>query len=317
MTELKSTRDAYGEVLVELGEKNRDIVVLDADLSVSTKTCKFAKRFPERFFDVGCAEQNLIGTAAGLSAGGKIAFASTYAIFATGRAWEQIRSLIAHDKLDVKIVVTHAGLTNSYDGASHQSLEDIALMRVIPNMTLIVPADAIETKKAIKASVKISGPVYIRLSRIKTPIIFDDNYKFVIGKGVELTEGKELSIIATGTMVSKSLEAAKILKRVGIEARVINIHTIKPIDKGLILKAAKETGAILTVEEHSIYGGLGSSVAEILAQETEYVPFKILGVKDRFGQSGDYEELLKEYGLTSGGIYKAAKQVYRKKLEER
>ena len=300
--------------MVELGEGNRDVVVLDADLSVSTQTAKFADRFPERFFNVGCAEQDLLGTAAGLAAGGKTAFASTYAIFASGRGWEQIRSLIAHDKLNVKIVVSHAGLSNSSDGASHQSLEDIALMRVIPNMTVIVPADAIEAKKAIKASVKIPGPVYIRLSRVKTPLIFNENnYEFVVGKGIRLTEGKDLSIIASGSMVPKSLEAAEMLKREGIDARVINISTIKPIDKEILLKAARETDAILTVEEHSVYGGLGSSVAEFLIQEVRPVLFKILGVEDRFGQSGGYEELLKEYGLTSEEIYKSAKQVLKKK----
>ncbi len=312
MTDLKSTRDAYGEVLIELGKDNEDIVVLDADLAVSTQTSKFAEKFPERFFDVGCAEQNLIGTAAGLAAGGKIPFASTYAIFATGRAWEQIRSVIAHDRLNVKIVASHAGLTNSPDGASHQSLEDIALMRVIPNMTVIVPADAIEAKKAINAVVEYYGPVYIRLNRVKTPVIFDHNYNFSIYKAVTLTEGEDLGIIATGSMVANALQAADLLKKREITARVINMHTIKPIDKEIILRAARETGAIVTVEEHSINGGLGSAVAEILTEEMP-VPMRRVGVKDRFGQSGRYEELLKEYGLNAGHIAKVAEDLFNKK----
>ncbi|MBN2251897.1 MAG: transketolase family protein [Candidatus Altiarchaeota archaeon] len=312
MVEARSTRDAYGEALVALGEEDLEIVVLDADLSVSTGTCKFARKFPERFFDVGCAEQNLIGVAAGLAAGGKTVFASTYAVFASGRAWEQIRFL-AHDELNVKIVVTHAGLTNSSDGASHQSLEDMALMRVIPGMTVIVPVDFVEAEKAIKASAAIPGPVYIRLNRTKTPTLFDVDYVFEAGKGVELKNGDDMSIIATGTMVAESLKAAEMLEREGIHARVVNLHTIKPLDQDIILKAADETGAVLTVEEHSIYGGLGSAVAEVLMQENKPTSFRIRGTMDRFGQSGDYDELLMEYGLDSGSIYKAAKLVFKDK----
>ncbi|MFC1786450.1 transketolase family protein [Halobacteriota archaeon] len=304
----KSTRDAYGECLAEIGAKEERIVVLDADLSTSTKTSKFAERYPKRFFNVGCAEQDLIGTAAGLAYSGKIAFASSYAIFATGRAWEQIRSIVAHDNLDVKIVVSHAGLSNGPDGASHQSLEDIALMRVIPNMQVIVPADAEETKQAICAIVYYPGPFYVRLSRIKTPILFDSNYQFELGKGITLREGSDLTIIATGTMVSKALDAADDLNKEGIDARVINIHTIKPIDTDIIIKAARETGAIITVEEHSILGGLGGAVAETIVCN-EVVPMEFVAVRDRFGQSGDTNELYELYSLTTRKIVESAKKV--------
>ena len=304
--ELKSTRDAYGDALLELvGDTN--VVVLDADLSVSTQTNKFAKRCPERFFNVGCAEQNLIGVAAGLAIAGKTAFASTYAIF-SNRAWEQIRNTVAHDNLNVKIAVSHAGLTNAPDGASHQSLEDIAIMRVIPNMRVIVPVDAVETEKAIIEEVSNPGPSYIRLNRSKTPIIFDDDYEFRLGKAIKLIEGDDLTIIATGTMVHEALEAAKMLAEENISISVLNIHTVKPIDKECIIKEARRTGAIVTVEEHSIYGGLGSAVAELVV-ENYPVPMRIIGVKDKFGESGEYHELLKKHGLTAMNIFKYAKEL--------
>lgn len=305
--ELKSTRDAYGDALVALGKEKEEVVVLDADLSVSTQTNKFAKKYPERFFNVGCAEQNLIGVAAGLAIAEKTPFVSTYAIF-SNRAWEQIRNTVAHDNLNVKIAVSHAGLTNGPDGASHQSLEDIALMRVIPNMTVIVPSDAVEAEKAVISEACRAGPAYIRLNRVKTPIIFDENYEFVLGKSVLLNDGVDLAIIATGTMVYKALEAAKMLKGENVDACVLNIHTLKPIDKNVIIKIAKETGAIVTVEEHSIYGGLGGVVAEILA-ETYPVPMRIIGVNDEFGESGEYPELLKKHGLTSNYIFKSVKEL--------
>ncbi len=307
--ELKSTRDAYGDALITLGDNNKNVVVLDADLSASTQTNKFAKKYPERFFNVGCAEQNLIGVAAGLAIGGKISFASTYAIFSM-RAWEQIRNTVAHDNLNVKIAVSHAGLTNASDGASHQSLEDIALMRVIPNMTLIVPSDAVEAEKAIISEAHRAGPAYIRLNRVKTPIIFDDNYKFTTGKAVKLTDGNDMVIIANGTMLHVALEASRMLKKENIDASVINVHTVKPLDKNIIIKGAKETGAVLIVEEHSIYGGLGGAVAEVLGEKYP-VPMKIIGVYDVFGESGEYEELLKKHGLTAMNIFKSAKELLR------
>jgi len=297
--ELKSTRDAYGDALLKFGNNN-DVVVLDTDLSTSTQTNKFAKKYPDRFINVGCAEQNLIGVASGLALAGKISFASTYAIFSS-RAWEQIRNTVAHDNLNVKVAVSHAGLTNGPDGASHQSLEDIALMRVLPNMTVIAPSDAIEAEMAVLSEADRKGPAYIRLNRVKSPVIFDDNYKFTLGKAVKMNEGNDVGIIATGTMVHEALEAARLLKEDNIEASILNIHTIKPIDKNSIIKLAKETGAIITVEEHSIYGGLGGAVAEILG-ENYPVQMRILGVNDRFGESGEYEELLTKYGLKAKNI---------------
>jgi transketolase len=308
----KSTRDAYGECLAEIGAEEERIVVLDADLSTSTKTSKFAEKYPKRFFNVGCAEQDLIGTAAGLAYSGKIAFASSYAIFATGRAWEQIRSIVAHDNLNVKIVVSHAGLTNGPDGASHQSLEDIALMQVIPNMKVVVPADAEETKQVIRTITQYPGPFYIRLSRTKTPILFDSDYQFRLGKGVTMREGCDLTIIATGTMVSKALEAAENLDEEGCDARVINMPTIKPLDTDIIIKVAKETKGIVTVEEHSIVGGLGSAVAETVVCN-EVVPMEFVAVRDKFGQSGDTEELYELYGLTPRNIVESAKKVLKRK----
>ncbi|MGI6170060.1 MAG: transketolase family protein, partial [Christensenellales bacterium] len=280
----KATREAYGDALKKLSAANPDVVVLDADLSGSTKTSEFKKVSPERFFNVGIAEQNLIGTAAGLSLVGKIPFASSFAMFAAGRAFEIVRNTVAYPALNVKIAATHAGLTVGEDGGSHQAIEDISLMRSIPGMTVINPADAREAEQAVIKAAEIVGPVYIRLGRMAVEDVYDDSYVFEIGKGVELRPGKDVTIIATGLMVQEGLKAAEILKDDGIDARVINIHTIKPIDRDIIIKAAKETKAIVTAEEHSIIGGLGSTVLEVLSDEYP-VPLKRVGVSDTFGES--------------------------------
>jgi len=307
-----ATREAYGKALQKLGAENKDIVVLDADLAKSTKTADFAKLFPERFFDMGVAESNMLGTAAGLAAAGKIPFASSFAVFATGRAFEQIRNSIAYPALNVKIAATHAGLSVGEDGASHQSIEDIAIMRVLPNMTVIVPADGAETEKAIRAAVEIKGPVYIRLGRLGLPVLFDENYQFTLGKAVTLQDGKDVTVIACGLMVAPAQDAAAELAKEGIQARVLNMHTIKPIDKDAIVAAARETGAIVTAEEHSIIGGLGGAVAEVLA-ETVPAPLERVGVKDTFGESGKPAELLEKYGLTAKDIVAAVKKVLARK----
>ncbi len=312
MTTKIATRDAYGEALVELGNINKDVVVLDADLSKSTKTSDFSKAFPERFFNMGIAEQNLLGTAAGFAASGKIPFASSFAVFAVGRAYDQIRNTIAYPHLNVKIAASHAGLTVGEDGGSHQMLEDIALMRVLSGMTVIVPADAVETKQAVLAAAEYDGPVYIRLGRPKVPVLFDDNYRFQIGKGVLMQDGTDVTLIATGIMVSKALEAAELLQAEGISAAVINISTIKPLDAGLISKLAEKTGAVVTCEEHNVIGGLGSAVAEALA-ERHPVPMVRVGVNDAFGQSGLPDELLAKYGLTAENIAEKAKAVIARK----
>jgi len=315
MTEIKkmATREAYGKTLVELGKINKDIVVLDADLAVSTKTSLFAKEFPDRFFDMGVAEQDMISTAAGLAACGKIAFASTFAVFGSGRAWEQVRMSVAYTRLNVKVVVTHAGITTGEDGASHQAIEDIAIMRVIPNMTVIVPADAVETIKVIKAAAEFHGPAYIRLSRTATPIIYEnENYDFEIGRGIAMKEGKDATIIACGLMVATSLDAAKQLEKEGISVKVVNLHTIKPLDKEIIINCAKETGAIVTAEEHNIIGGLGGAVAEVLG-ENYPVPMARVGIKDMFGESGKPDELLVKYGLMPENIIEAVKSVLARK----
>ncbi|EOC99543.1 transketolase family protein [Caldisalinibacter kiritimatiensis] len=313
MTKKIATREAYGEALKELGKNNKDIVVLDADLSKSTKTAKFKEEYPERFINVGIAEQNLIGTAAGLATAGKIPFASSFAMFATGRAFEIIRNSVAYPKLNVKIAATHAGITVGEDGASHQALEDISIMRTIPNMVVINPADAVEAKEAVLKAAEYNGPVYIRLGRSKVPVIHDENnYEFEIGKGILLEDGKDATIIATGVMVAEALEARNKLAEEGIDVRVIDIHTIKPIDKEIIINAAKETGAIVTAEEHNIIGGLGSAVAEVLA-ENQPVPMERVGVKDVFGQSGKGDELLEVYGLTAEKLVKAVKNVIKRK----
>ncbi|HBB29987.1 MAG TPA: transketolase [Clostridiales bacterium] len=303
-----ATRQAYGEALKQLAVENPNVVVLDADLSKSTMTAEFNKVAPERFINVGIAEQNLIGTAAGLSLTGKVPFASSFAMFAAGRAFEIIRNTVAYPKLNVKIAATHAGLTVGEDGASHQAIEDLSLMRSIPNMVVLNPADGVEAKKAVIAAANYNGPVYIRLGRAAVEEIFDDNYEFQIGKGVELVKGNDASIIATGIMVEKALKASEILKAEGINVRVINIHTIKPIDAELIIKAAKETKRIVTAEEHSIIGGLGSAVLEAISEECP-VPVIRIGVKDTFGESGKPNELLEKYGLTEKEIVEAVKKL--------
>jgi len=308
-----ATRDAYGKTLVELGRINKDIVVLDADLSGSTKTILFQKEFPERFFNMGIAEQNLIGTAVGFAAAGKIPFASTFAMFATGRAFEIIRNSVCYPKMNVKICATHAGITVGEDGASHQALEDIACMRAIPNMTVIHPADAVSTREAVLQAARYEGPVYIRLGRAKVPVIYEpSSLQFEIGKGIEIKEGKDATVIATGVMVAEALKARELLKEEGIEIKVIDMHTIKPIDEKLILKAARQTGAVVTAEEHNIIGGLGSAVAEVLAEHCP-TPMKRVGVKDTFGESGSVEELMKKYGLTAQNIVQAVKEVVKMK----
>ena len=296
-----ATRQSYGEELAKLGEENEKIVVLDADLSTATKTEIFAKEFPDRFINVGIAEQNLMGISAGLSTFGKIPYASTFAIFAAGRAYEQIRNSIAYPKLNVKIVATHAGITVGEDGATHQMIEDIGLMRGLPNMTVMCTTDDIQTKWAVREISKIDGPVYLRLSRMATPIIYDVDTKFEIGKGVQIGEGTDASIIATGVTVSEALIAKKILKENGLDVRVIDIHTIKPIDKELIVKSAKETKRIITVEDHNIIGGLGTAVCDVLSEE---YPTKVekMGVPDCFGRSGKAEELLRYYKIDSAAI---------------
>lgn len=303
-----ATRQAYGEALAELAKTNENVVVLDADLGKSTKTYEFKKVCPERYFDMGISEQDMIGTAAGLAASGKIPFASTFAMFAAGRAFEQIRNSVAYPRLDVKIAATHAGLTVGEDGATHQAIEDISLMRSIPNMVVISPSDAVEAKQVIFEAVKYDGPMYIRLGRYPVPVIHDDKFKFKIGKGEVLRNGRDITIIATGIMVSAALEAAEKLKYENIEASVINMATIKPIDKELIVKYAKQTGKIVTVEEHSIIGGLGSAVAEVLSVEYP-AKMKMVGVEDKFGHSGTPEELLENYNLTSESIIKAVKSL--------
>jgi transketolase len=307
-----ATREAYGEILKELGEKHKDIVVLDADLSKSTKTAVFAKAFPERFFNVGIAEQNLMGVGAGMAAAGKVPFVSTFAMFAAGRAFEQVRNSICYPKLNVKIAATHAGLTVGEDGASHQSIEDISLMRSIPNMTVIVPADAEETRKAVAFAAAYHGPVYIRLGRMSVPDLFTADYTFEHGKAVQLADGSDVTIIATGIMTAAAKQAAEELAAAGISARVLNIHTIKPIDRDAIVKAAAETGAIVTCEEHSIIGGLGSAVAEVLVENSP-VPMERIGVLDTFGESGTPDSLLVKYQLTAGDIIAAVKKVISRK----
>ncbi|MEG2973923.1 MAG: transketolase family protein [Clostridium sp.] len=307
-----ATREAYGKALAKLGHKNKNIVVLDADLSKSTKTADFLKEHPDRFFNIGIAEGDLVVTAAGLSTCGKIPFASTFAMFAAGRAFEQIRNSICYPFLNVKIAATHAGLTVGEDGASHQSIEDIAIMRSIPKMTVICPADDVEAEAAIEAAAEYYGPCYIRLGRSAVPTINNnDGYKFELGKAVTLKEGSDITIVATGIMVSKALDAAKALEAEGINAEVINIHTIKPLDKDAIVASAKKTGKLLTCEEHNIIGGLGSAVAEAVSEEVPAIVRKI-GVNDTFGESGKPAELLVKYGLTTENIIEKAKELVSK-----
>ncbi len=298
---LESMRDAYGEVLVELGEKKKNLFVMDADLSMSTKTCLFAKKYPERFFNAGVAEQNMIGVASGLSKTDKVVFVSTLAIFAPGRSYDQIRNTLVHSNCNVKIVVTHAGLSIGKDGSSHQSFEDIALARVIPNLNVIVPCDAVETKSAVKIAINTYGPFYIRLGRPEVPIINKKDYKFILGKGHILKKGSDITIIGCGIMVYEILEAAKILEKENISAEIINISSIKPIDENLIKNCAKATGIVFTCEEHSIIGGLGSTVLEILEKEKN-IFIKRIGLKDTFGESGLPKELFEKYGLSASKI---------------
>ena len=306
MAEKIATREAYGNALAEFGEKY-DFVVLDADLAAATKTGVFKKKFPERFFDCGIAEGNMMTVAAGLAAAGQVPFASTFAMFAAGRAFEQIRNSIAYPHLNVKIGATHAGITVGEDGATHQCLEDLGVMRTIPGMAIVNPADATEARAAVEWAINYNGPVYLRFGRMAVPVLFDkDTYKFEFGKGVTMAQGKDVTIVATGIMVDMALSARELLAAEGIDARVINIHTIKPIDRDIIIAAASETGAIVTAEEHNVIGGLGSAVAEVVA-ETKPVPVLRVGTEDRFGKSGKVPALLEEYGLTPAAIVAKAK----------
>ena len=307
-----ATRDAYGKALVELGEKNPNVLVLDADLAAATKTGAFKKAFPERFFDTGIAEGNMMGVAAGLATTGYTVFASSFAMFSAGRAFEQVRNTIAYPHLNVKIGATHAGISVGEDGASHQCCEDIALMRSIPGMVILNPADDIEARAAVLAAVEHDGPVYMRFGRLAVPRIFDEDYKFEIGKAVTLKEGTDVTIIATGLMVNEAIEAAKVLEAEGISVELINMHTIKPLDKEAVIKAAKKTGCIVTAEEHNVIGGLGDAVCDVVCEECP-VPVVKLGVEDTFGKSGPAVELLHIFGLDADNIVKKAKLAISKK----
>lgn len=302
-----ATRQSYGEALLELGRENKDIVVLDADLSGATKTKLFAKEFSERFFDMGISEQDMMSTAAGMSTMEKIPYASTFAVFASGRAYDQIRNSICYPKLNVKICATHAGITVGEDGATHQMLEDISMMRTLPNMTVISTSDDTQTKWAVKEISKIQGPVYLRLSRLATPVIYDENEKFEIGKGKQFGNGTDATVIATGVTVAEALKAKEELAKEGIDIRVVDMHTIKPIDKEIIIKSAKETNKIITIEDHNIIGGLGTSVCEVLSEE---YPKKVvrMGIKDEFGTSGKAEELMRHFKITSKDIVEEIKK---------
>ena len=298
---MKATRQSYGEALVELGKENDNIVVLDADLATATKTIEFAKKFPERFFDIGIAEADMIGTAAGMATCGKIPYASTFAVFAAGRAYDQIRSSVCYPNLNVKICATHAGITVGEDGATHQMLEDINLMRGMPNMHVFCPSDDVQTKWLIKEISKIQGPCYVRLCRLATPDIYNENQKFEIGKMVQIGEGEDSTIFATGVTVSEAISAQKELKEKGINIRVIDVHTIKPLDEEMIIKCAKETKRLISVEDHNIIGGIGSAISEVL---TDKFPTKLerMGVNDTFGKSGNAKELLKYFKIDSQAI---------------
>jgi transketolase len=314
MPEEASMREAYGRTLVELGKTNPDIVVLDADLCASTMTKYFMQEFPERSFDVGIAEQNMIGIAAGLAASGKIPFASTFAVFAPGRCFDQIRMSIAQSKLNVKLVVTHGGLSVGEDGTSHQAIEDLSLICSLPGFTVIVPADAVETVAAVKAVADLQGPCYIRLGRPRLPVVFDKNYRFKPGQAVTMRAGTDATIIAIGIMVAPSLDAAEILTAENISCRVINMSTLKPVDEAAILKAAAETGAVVTAEEHLEHGGLGSTVARILAQKNP-VPVEFVAIRDTYASSGKPAELLERFGLTAKDIATAVRRAIKRKLK--
>ena len=308
MADKMATREAYGKALVELGKKYDNLVVMDADLSGSTKTAVFAKEYPERFFNMGIAEQNMYAVAAGLAVSGKIVCASTFAMFAAGRAFEIIRNSIGYTHANVKICATHAGITVGEDGASHQTFEDIALMRTIPGMTVINPSDGISTAKLLEKAMEIDGPCYVRLGRSAVPVFYDESADFEIGRGKTVREGSDVTVIATGIMVNEAVMAADELKKQNIDVRVIDIHTIKPIDRDIIIKAAKETGAIVTAEEHSVIGGLGSAVAEVTAAEAP-VKMRFVGQHDVFGESGKPEELKQKYGMTAADIVKAVREL--------
>jgi len=312
LSKMLSTRDAYGETLVKLGEEHPEIVALDCDLSGSTRSALFGKRFPDRFFNMGVSEQDMVSTAAGLATVGKAPFASTFAIFISGRAWEQIRICVCLPGLNVTLVGSHGGITVGEDGATHQANEDIAVMRVLPNMTIVVPSDAIETEKALRAIYEYHGPVYLRLARNKYPVLHDESYKFELGKADIIREGNDLAIVTAGYMVSKSLEAAQMLSGQGVEACVVNMSTIKPIDEECVVRVARETGAVLTVEEHSVIGGLGSAVAETLGENCP-VPMKRMGMRDTFGLSGNIEELLKHFQFSEDHIVEEALQLIERK----
>lgn len=316
MADKIATRDAYGDALVELGRENPDIVVLDADLSKSTKTNLFCKEFPDRHFNMGIAEANMISTAAGLATCGKIPFASTFAVFASGRAWEQVRMSVCYPELNVKIVATHGGITVGEDGASHQANEDIAVMRALPNITVVVPADGIETKKAVRAIADYHGPVYMRLGRSGVPVVFDESYEFVLGRAVVMRPGDDVSIFACGIMVAEALEAAELLKAEGVSAEVVNVSTIKPLDVETILESVRKTGCAVSAEEHSIVGGLGSAVAEAIIDACP-IPMERVGVPDTFTESGKPSELLKKYGMTPADIAAAARLAIQHKTERK
>lgn len=316
MAEKIATRDAYGDALVELGRENPDIVVLDADLSKSTKTNLFCKEFADRHFNMGIAEANMISTAAGLATCGKIPFASTFAVFASGRAWEQVRMSVCYPELNVKIVATHGGITVGEDGASHQANEDIAVMRALPNITVVVPADGIETKKAVRAIADYHGPVYMRLGRSGVPVVFDESYEFVLGRAVVMRPGDDVSIFACGIMVAEALEAAELLKAEGVSAEVVNVSTIKPLDVETILESVRKTGCAVSAEEHSIVGGLGSAVAEAIIDACP-IPMERVGVPDTFTESGKPSELLKKYGMTPADIAAAARLAIQHKTERK
>jgi transketolase len=307
-----STRETYGKTLVELGRQNKDIIVLDADLSPSTMTSFFAREFPDRFFDCGLEEQNMVGMAAGLAASGKIVFVSSFAIFASCRCFDQLRLCLSQPELNVKIVATHGGITVGEDGASHQAIEDLALYCALPGFTVVVPADAIEAAEAIRVAASDYGPFYIRLSRPKTPLVYPEGYHFILGKAVTMRQGQDATVIAAGIMVAKALEAADILARQEIDCRVINMHTLKPLDEAAVVKAASETGAIVVAEEHLAQGGLGSRVAQTAAREKP-VPMEFVNLGDRYAVSGKAEELLQRYGLTARDVEEAVKSVVKRK----